>query len=100
MTNPIIVKIDKDLEDLIPTYLQRRSEEIEKIHEAINGNDFNSLKVIGHKLSGNAGGYGFDDLGVYGASIEHAAEKENMDTIKENFEKIKDYLNRIQVTYV
>jgi DNA-binding NarL/FixJ family response regulator len=57
-----VVKIDRDLEDLIPGYLEKRLADVTSIREAAGKNDFEMIRVLGHTMKGSGGGYGFDRI--------------------------------------
>lgn len=96
----IKVEVDSDLEDLIPTYLSNLDKNLQKIVDAITGGDFEQCRVLGHNMKGSGGGYGFHDLSRYGKQIEDAAKQNNADEIQKTLDQIRDYLTRIEITYV
>lgn len=99
MSAKIPVTIDKDLESIVPGFLKHRQEDIVKMKEALLKNDFPTMKSIGHKLKGNAGGYGFDELGFTGARLEKAAENNEKDKCEQCLAEMIDYLNRVEITF-
>ena len=58
----IVVRIDKDLEDLIPGYIKNRHNDIESMHTALESGDFENIRILGHSMKGSGGGYGFDEI--------------------------------------
>ncbi|MBT3235736.1 MAG: Hpt domain-containing protein [Bdellovibrionales bacterium] len=94
------VEIDRDLEEIVPTFLENRHKELIKIAEAIEAADFASLQIIGHKLAGNSGGYGFAKLGELGAQIEQAAIKRSIDPMQGLYDQIKHYLDQVEIKYI
>ncbi len=93
----INVIVEKDLEPLIPGFLQRRREDVEKLKQAMETMDMETLRVIGHSMKGTGGGYGFDGLSEIGAAIESAAKAGEQTVVSEQVEALVDYLNRLQV---
>ena len=73
MSEKIIVSIDPDLEDLIPGFLARREADVTLLRAAIERGDFDAVRLTGHSLKGNGGGYGFMEISDLGAKIEDAA---------------------------
>ncbi|MEQ9362693.1 MAG: Hpt domain-containing protein [Leptospirales bacterium] len=96
----IKVEVDADLEDLIPTYLSNLDKNLEKITAAVGSGDFEQCRVLGHNMKGSGGGYGFHDLSRYGKQIEDAAKESNDGEIQKTLDQIKDYLTRIDISYV
>jgi len=54
----IVVHVDIDLEDLIPGFLDNRQKDIRNLESALQENDFETLRSIGHNLKGVGGGCG------------------------------------------
>lgn len=96
----IIVEVDVDLEDLIPTYLSNLDKNLQKITDALAAGDFEQCRVLGHNMKGSGGGYGFHDLSRFGKQIEDAAKTSTAADIESTLAQIKDYLTRIDITYV
>ncbi len=95
----IVVQVDPDLEDLIPGFLKNRILEVEKLRSELDQNNFESIASMGHSIKGVGGGYGFDLMSELGANIEAAAKNNNADAIRENIERLDDYLKRVEVEY-
>ncbi len=96
----IIVQVDPDLEDLIPGFLENRNMDVEKLRSALDDNDFENLRSIGHSIKGVGGGYGFDQMSVLGADIESAAKESNATEIREIINQLNDYLQHVEIEYV
>ena len=96
----IIVQVDPDLEDLIPGFLENRNSEVEKLRDELDVNNFESIISMGHSIKGVGGGYGFDLMSELGANIETAAKNNDAETVKENIERLDDYLKRVEVKYI
>ena len=84
----IVVHVDIDLEDLIPGFLDNRQKDIQKLESALQENDFETLRSIGHNLKGVGGGYGFSDITEMGAEIEVGARANDLESISENIKKL------------
>lgn len=93
------VVIDRELEDLIPGYLENRKKDIEKIESSLNQSDFETIRVTGHSMKGSGGGYGFDRISEIGKSIEEAAKSQDVPTIKNEIKNLGDYVNNVNITF-
>jgi HPt (histidine-containing phosphotransfer) domain-containing protein len=93
------VNIDKDLAEIIPPFMENRKKDIVDLKNAISTSDFDTMKVIGHKLAGNAGSYGFDELGNYGAKLEEASISKNKNVCQEQALLIEDYLANVDIKF-
>lgn len=98
-TEAIIVHVDKDLEDLIPEFLDNRRSDVEAMRNAAAADDYEAVRVLGHSMKGSGGGYGFDDVSTIGAALEQAAKRQDRPAIGAEVEKLADYLARVQVIY-
>ena len=96
----IKVDVDEDLEDIMPGFLKNREGDIADLTKAIEEKDDETVKSIGHKLSGNAGGYGLDALGEIGQEIENAGVQKDWAKVQSELDNMKDYLNRLEINYV
>lgn len=95
----IVVKVDADLEDLIPGFLENRKEDISTLQKAVTEGNFETIRVLGHSMKGAGGGYGFDQISVIGAQIEEAAVEQDGEKILQNAEQLKHYLERVTVVF-
>lgn len=95
----IIVRVDSDLEDLIPGFVENRHKDIQSVAAALARNDFAAIAKIGHTMKGVGGGYGFDAITEIGRSIEQAAKDKNPDKITTSLNELSDYLGRIEIVF-
>lgn len=95
----IQVKVDPDLEDLIPGFLNNRTGDLETLRGALSSEDYQSMQSIGHSLKGVGGGYGFTGMSEIGAAIESAAKQQNLEELKQLIEQYGSYLDAVEVTF-
>ena len=95
----IIVKIDPDLEELIPGFLENRLKDVNNLKAASEKDDFSTLRSIGHSLKGVGGGYGFAMITELGAEIESSSKSNDINKIKQCIAELEEYLTRIDVQY-
>jgi HPt (histidine-containing phosphotransfer) domain-containing protein len=100
MAEKIRVEISKDLEVLIPRYLERRHTEVAAFRAQLAAGDFEALRIGGHSLKGSGGGYGFPLLTTLGATIETAAKAKDAAAIEAALAEYANYIQRIEVVYV
>jgi histidine phosphotransfer protein HptB len=96
---PILIRVDPDLERLIPGFLARRQEDLERLREAIAANDLDTLKSLGHIFKGLGGGYGFHLMTELGGELEQAAGRGDSAAAARLVDSLGDYLGRIEVEY-
>lgn len=97
--NATTITIDKDLEDLIPGYIENRRRDITSIEEALKKNDFETIRILGHSMKGSGGGYGFDAITDIGKRIEEAAKVMNTGEISRQITALSEYLDTINIVY-
>ncbi len=100
MTEKIKVQVSKDIEVLVPRYLDRRHKEIEIFRAALGASDFEALRIGGHSLKGSGGGYGFETLTLIGGRIEKAAQQKDAASIEAALVEYADYMARLEITFV
>ena len=96
---PITVLIDQDLEEIVPGFLENRRGDVQTLERALKENDLRAIHLIGHRLKGDGGGYGFDAISVIGGVLEQAAAREDRDVIRRQIAELIDYLARVTVVY-
>ena len=94
-----VVRVDAELADLIPEYLESRRKEIPLLRDALSHNDFDTVAGIAHMFKGSGGGYGFDRLSELGRDIERASHAQDAPSTQKNIADLEHYLNHIEVVY-
>lgn len=100
MAEPIIVKINRELEGLVPRFLDNCRRDIRLIEATLAKNDLDTARKIGHSLKGVGGGYGFFEITRYGAAIEAAARAGDGMGAAAAVSALEAYLDALQIEYV
>ena len=95
----IVVHVDADLEDLIPGYLQNRRQDVGAILQALENQDFETIRILGHTMKGTGGGYGFDAITEMGRALETAAKDKNAQAIQQGTAALLNYLQAVEVVF-
>lgn len=85
-------KIDPIFLARVPQYLSQRRQEMFRVKSAIDSGDFETITCIGHNVSGNAGTFGFSQLGVYAKAMENAAKERDLGKAKQYADLMSEYL--------
>lgn len=93
------VSIDKDLQDIVPGYLEVRRREIPELFALHSAGDMESLRKAGHKLAGSGGGYGFDRLSELGKQVKTLAQAGDAAGVAARLAELKDYIENLEVVY-
>ncbi len=95
----ITVTIDRDLEEIVPTFLANRTRDLETLRTSVSVQDYETIRVLGHRLKGDGGGYGFPALSEMGGAMELAAGRHDQPAIERIIAQLQDYLARVTVVY-
>lgn len=96
---PIIVKGDPDLRDLIPGYLANRRQELPMLLAALDEKAFTLIESLAHRMKGEGGGYGFDAISTIGSALEEAARQGNVPEARTLLAELASFLERVHVVY-
>jgi len=99
-TDRLIVRIDRDFEDIIPIFLANRHKDVHTLRQALADADVATMKMLGHRMKGDGGGYGFDQVSEIGAAMEQAAEKQDLPVCGQQLAQLEEFLTRVEVVYV
>lgn len=101
MTSPpqgkIIVKVGRDIGEIVPLFLECRRSDLLKIRQALQNGDYETIRKLGHNIKGAGGGFGFDAVSELGIQIEAAAEKQNGEIVGKYAEELAGYLLHVEV---
>ena len=95
----IMVRVDRDIEDLVPEFLRDKERDVHAIAAALTQRDYETIRVLGHGMKGSGGGYGFDVITEIGAALEQAAASGQDKDIRRWLDELEEYLGRVQVVY-
>jgi len=94
-----IIKIDPDLKDLVPTYLEHMAQHLEAMPKLLEAGKFEELWSIGHKIHGSGGGYGLDFLTEFGERLEAAVKRKDRPAIEAQIKELKEFLDCLEIEY-
>lgn len=95
----ITVSISREREDIVPIFLANRSKDIQTLRTALAEKDFPTIQTLGHRMKGDGGGYGFDQISTIGAVMELAAQRHDHQAIEQHIAELEDFLKRVDVVY-
>jgi len=93
------VRVSKDLEDLIPTFLGNRRKELDALRVALAAADFDQLRQLGHRMRGVGNSYGFEHVSLIGKRIEEGARSGDKASLETQIAAYGDYLSKVQIAY-
>jgi HPt (histidine-containing phosphotransfer) domain-containing protein len=93
----IVVRIDPELADLIPRFLDHQRASLEVIQTGLATDQFSTIERIGHTMKGDGGGYGFDFISTVGAALEQAARTRSVEGVQACMDQLRYYLSRVTI---
>lgn len=98
-----IAYVERDMEDIIPFFIEESKNEIRELAEALKKGDYETLREFGHKIKGSSVtcSEGFREMSDIGMALETAAKERR--SLKEIHAIVKDYVeyvNTVQIVYV
>lgn len=93
------VTIDRDLEDLIPGFMQRRREDVASLRASLSAGRWEDIRISGHSMKGTGGGYGFEEISAIGAALETAATTRDEAETSRLIERLEQYLDDVVVEF-
>ncbi|WP_432734672.1 Hpt domain-containing protein [Maridesulfovibrio sp. FT414] len=100
MSERIVVQVDEDLQEIMPRYLEIRQRELLELEQAVSEQNFDQIRMLGHKLKGTGSAYGFDELSRLGMLIEDKAVEKDMSDVPMFTSKVRHYLDNLEIVYV
>lgn len=94
------LEISKELEDILPLFLDTVTKNIAAIHVALQTGDFETVRTLGHRMKGAGGGYGFHRVTELGREIEMAAKESNVDRCRTLNDELSQYMADTEVVFV
>jgi HPt (histidine-containing phosphotransfer) domain-containing protein len=95
----VVVYIDPDLEAIVPSFLENRRKDAAALDTALRGNDWMTLRLLGHRMKGDGGGYGFQEISRIGNALEQAAMREDRAIVQRETTALTDFLAKVEVLY-
>jgi hypothetical protein len=95
----VTVYIDADLEAIVPRFLENRRHDADTLATAIQRNDLKTVRLLGHRMKGDGGGYGFDEISRIGEALEQAALREDRKVMTQQTAALANFLAHVEVVY-
>lgn len=96
-SNRVVVRIEAELLDLVRAYLANRAKDVEVIKAALQRQDFETIRRIGHNMQGSGRTFGFEGLTAIGAGLQRAVAAANSAEIMRLQGCLADLVSRVEV---
>lgn len=98
-TTPV-VKIDADLADLVPRYLNNREADLMFARRLLADGDYWLLAGMAHRIKGSAASYGFHGLGEIAQAIGAAANTQDAEAVAAWLHEFDVFIHSVRVEYI
>ena len=95
----IVVYVDPDLEEIVPSFLDNREKDVQTLRTCVENGQLETIRLLGHRMKGDGGGYGFDAISTIGHALEQAALRGDLATIRERTMDLTNFLSRVRIVY-
>jgi HPt (histidine-containing phosphotransfer) domain-containing protein len=95
----VTVSVDPDLEELVPGFLENRRKDAAALTRAAKARDAKTVRLLGHRMKGDGGGYGFQEISEIGEALEQAAGRQDWKVIVQKTEALTAFLAQVDVVY-
>lgn len=95
-----VVKVEKDLEDLIPNFVSNRKKDVRSLGEWITSQNYEEIRRLGHTLKGVCASYGFPQLGEMGKELEVHAKTQDVAEISKVHKKMSDFVENHRIEFI
>ena len=83
--------------EIIPAYLENCRHNVIVMREALDRADFEAAANLGHRLRGSGGGFGFQAITDFGASLEQACEGNDLRSARALLGELSSFLDSANV---
>ena len=94
-----VVVIAKELEELIPAFLENRRRDAEALKTLLLSDDFEGLRLLGDRIKGVSGSYGFARTAAIAKTIEDKARQGNRAALYVLVEEYARHVEAIEVVF-
>ncbi|MCC6609659.1 MAG: Hpt domain-containing protein [Burkholderiales bacterium] len=93
------VRVARELSELVPRFLAHRRADADRLREALERADFDTVRSIGHAMKGAGAGYGFEEITTIGAELERVARVGDPAAGHVAVNRLRDFLDRVHVVF-
>jgi HPt (histidine-containing phosphotransfer) domain-containing protein len=98
--NRILVEIDQELRPVVPEYLEKRLRDCAEIERLLTSGGIEYIQIMGHRMKGSGGSFGFDEISAIGEALERAAQSTDREGVRSAVGRLEEYLKHVSVAYI
>lgn len=92
-----LVTPDPEIARLVPEFLENRRADVARLETLIEAEDWEAVRITGHKMKGTGRGYGFARISDLGHAIELAGANGDGAAARNAVARLSAYLDRVRV---
>jgi len=96
----IKICVDIDLKEIVPLFLENRQQDIRLLESALDAQDLDTIRRLGHTMKGAGASYGFPAISDMGRAIEAAAISGALPAIVKKKEELAQFLAQVEIEFV
>ncbi len=94
----ILIDVPEDLpRELVAQFFDSCREDLSRLHAALAASDYDSARLLGHRMKGTGSPYGFLDVTLIGRAIEHAAVTRASVELASQIRLLEAYLGLVEI---
>lgn len=82
---------------LLSQYLERRKADLARLRAALADDNYASIELTGHNLSGSGAAYGLEQVSRLGAALETAAQAGESEQIRQLVDQLETFIGAVTV---
>ena len=94
-TPPLSV-ISSAVSGLVPRFLQGKRADLQRLKDALDEGDFETIRILGHNMKGTGNGYGLPAITEIGRNLEAAAKESAASGIQCQIATLSQFLDQMQ----
>jgi len=84
---------DFGLAEILPQYFALCQRDLLNLRDALDQNDFEKVRVLGHNLKGSGGAYGLPEISEIGSSLEESGKLQDTSLAKTGVDRLAAFLS-------
>jgi signal transduction histidine kinase/DNA-binding response OmpR family regulator len=90
------VSVEEWLKPVVGGYLEKCRADVAVLRVALDGRDYDKIRMLGHRLAGTGGGYGFQPITDIGGALEESALARDIARVSASIEDLDRYLKGVK----
>jgi HPt (histidine-containing phosphotransfer) domain-containing protein len=91
--------IGKQLEDLIPAFMESRRKELGALEAAFASGGLGEIDALALKMKGYGSSYGFDRIAALAEDLREAASRDDHEAVAAYLHLYREYLEQVRITF-